>query len=200
GIASTWILDRVPDRLVRRAADWSITPWLLIVALCATAVNARPASFQGAINLAWGVETLSEYYGRKRFGTADWPIDHQGELAAWLQEHTEPDDKVFVWGFDPVIYVWSQRRPASRLIYHFPLALRGADHAFWLDVLMQDLERTQPPVIVVATEDAVPKVTGFEGDSRDLMVTYPELLTFVLTNYDEPFQIGPYEVRRRREH
>ncbi|MEM6931888.1 MAG: hypothetical protein AAF602_33455, partial [Myxococcota bacterium] len=199
GIACTWALDRIPERDVQRAMDFPWSPLVLAAVLCAMAVHARPASYQGLVNLAWGVESLEEYYGRKRFGTADWPIESQAELSAWLRAHTDPDDRVLVWGFDPVIHVWSERRPASRLIYNFPLALRRSDHDFWLDVLMRDLERTAPPVIVVATDDEVPKVTGFEGDSRDLMVTYPELLTYVLTNYDEPFEIGPYEVRRRRE-
>jgi 4-amino-4-deoxy-L-arabinose transferase-like glycosyltransferase len=39
----------------------------------------------------------------------------------WLQRHSRPGDRLFVWGQDPHIYLDSGLRPASRYIASFPL-------------------------------------------------------------------------------
>ncbi len=198
GIASTWLLDRVPAGLVQRVTQPRWVPLAATVMLCGLVYYARPIGYRGMWSIASGEETLEEHYGRNRFKAYGWPISDQAELSAWLRESTVPDERVFVWGFDPVIHVWSERRPASRLIYNFPLALRTSDHDFWLDVLLRDLERADPPVFVIATGDALPMVTGFEGDSRDLFLSYPKLVAYVLHNYEMPQSIGAYEVWTRR--
>ncbi len=38
------------------------------------------------------------------------------ELARYIRQNSREDDRVFVWGFQPIIYVASGRRPASRFI------------------------------------------------------------------------------------
>jgi 4-amino-4-deoxy-L-arabinose transferase-like glycosyltransferase len=43
------------------------------------------------------------------------------EAGRYLADHSAPDDKVFVWGQAPKIYLDARRRPASRYIATFPL-------------------------------------------------------------------------------
>ncbi len=48
----------------------------------------------------------------------DWKI---GETGNYLRLHSNPSDKIFVWGQATPIYLDAQRRPASRYIATFPL-------------------------------------------------------------------------------
>ena len=43
------------------------------------------------------------------------------EAARYLSTHSSPDDRIFVWGQTPEIYLDAYRRPASRYITTFPL-------------------------------------------------------------------------------
>jgi 4-amino-4-deoxy-L-arabinose transferase-like glycosyltransferase len=43
------------------------------------------------------------------------------EAGRYLSTHSAPDDKIFVWGQTPEIYLDARRRPASRYITTFPL-------------------------------------------------------------------------------
>jgi 4-amino-4-deoxy-L-arabinose transferase-like glycosyltransferase len=43
------------------------------------------------------------------------------ETARYLLEHSDPHDRIFVWGQTPAIYLQAQRRPASRFVVTFPL-------------------------------------------------------------------------------
>jgi 4-amino-4-deoxy-L-arabinose transferase-like glycosyltransferase len=38
-------------------------------------------------------------------------------LAAWIKEQTTAEDRIFVWGFNPDIYRYTDRLPASRFVY-----------------------------------------------------------------------------------
>lgn len=43
------------------------------------------------------------------------------ETARYLSEHSAPDDRIFVWGNKPTIYLEARRRPACRYILTYPL-------------------------------------------------------------------------------
>lgn len=38
-------------------------------------------------------------------------------IAAWIKEQTTAEDRIFVWGFNPDIYRYTDRLPASRFVY-----------------------------------------------------------------------------------
>jgi 4-amino-4-deoxy-L-arabinose transferase-like glycosyltransferase len=82
------------------------------------------------------------------------------ETGRYLSEHSAPDDRIFVWGHAPNIYLESQRRPACRYILTFPLTgyvfggpLPGVDTRKWIVpgawmTLEQDFRRHPPAYIV----------------------------------------------------
>lgn len=82
-------------------------------------------------------------------------------LARYIQQNSREDDRIFVWGFQPIIYVASGRRPASRFIICH--ALTGQipwvnidpeeDTSQWIlpgswPLLMNELEKNRPLFIV----------------------------------------------------
>jgi len=116
-----------------------------------------------------------------RDGT-DFSLAADLEMADYLKQNTGPDDPVFIWGYETLVYFLAERRPASRFITHQPLASRWQMPG-WREELMTDLERQRPPRILVMRRDAMPAVTGSTLDSAALLAEYPELQRFIQRHY-----------------
>lgn len=90
---------------------------LALGALARAAAGQRNGLVRGLIVLA-GVSLLvppARSLGRLR-GRA--PIyDPTVRVSQYIREHSDPADRIFVWGFQSEIYFNSDRRPASRFVY-----------------------------------------------------------------------------------
>ncbi len=87
-------------------------------------------------------------------------------LTSWVVQTTPPDATLFVWGFEPVVYDASMRRPASRYIYDVPQRVawsRGPACAR----LEQDLRAHPPAAVAVEKDDWFVDVTGNLLDSAE---------------------------------
>ena len=106
-------------------------------------------------------------------------------VAAYIQDHTRPSDRVFVWGDWPALYVESDRLMATR----FPGFLRGFARGsgqppnnwdttsdVW-PLLQADLSRN-PPALIVDTASA-----GWSDFSMYPMRNYPVLIDLVADHY-----------------
>lgn len=121
--------------------------------------------------------------------TYDWtpPIAQHGLVAQYVEAHTSPGDRIFVWGVWPAMYVESDRLMASR----FPGFLRGFARGSKLppnnwdtapDVwpaLQSDLERN-PPKLIVDTSTA-----DWSDFAMYPMSDYPALAEIVATHYHQ---------------
>jgi hypothetical protein len=113
------------------------------------------------------------------------PVPAHESVAAYIRAHTRPEDRVFVWGNWPALYVESDRLMATR----FPGFLRGfargsglppinwdTSAAVW-PALEEDLQRN-PPVLIVDTAPA-----GWSDFAPYPMSNYPVLAGFVSSRY-----------------
>ena len=118
-------------------------------------------------------------------------------VAAWLQAHTDPSDKVFIWGFEPHIYYASDRKPASKYIYN--VAQRVEWENQWArDELMRELEAAPPRVIVVERGDSFPVVTGNDDDSAGALLDFGRLHRFITEHYGYQHRIQDFEIYVRK--
>lgn len=114
------------------------------------------------------------------------PVPAHQAVAAYIRNHTRPDDRVFVWGDWPALYVESDRIMASR----FPGFLRGfargsalppnnwdTSAAVW-PALQADLTQ-HPPALIVDTSASA----NWSDFSMYPMSDYPVLAQFVATAY-----------------
>jgi hypothetical protein len=113
------------------------------------------------------------------------PVPQHQAVATYMREHTSPDQRVFVWGNWPALYVESDRLMASR----FPGFLRGFARGSdvppnnWdttADVwpaLQSDLN-AHPPALIVDTAAA-----GWSDFSMYPMSNYPVLADLVASRY-----------------
>jgi hypothetical protein len=90
-----------------------------------------------------------------------WRVPADENLCRFVQEHSRPDEKIFVWGFRGDVYVDCHRRPASRYVFTtvvaglvtwFNGASKANDDARAMpgsrETLVRELEQTRAPVIV----------------------------------------------------
>jgi hypothetical protein len=116
------------------------------------------------------------------------PISHydgQMHVIQYLRQKSAPEDGVFVWGSEPLIYFLAQRNPPTRFVSNLGLISLWAPPAWRLD-LMRDLEAAPPQYIVVAREDWVPMISfNFLDSAAYLQQRFPALLAFVTSRYQK---------------
>ncbi|MEO8056513.1 MAG: glycosyltransferase family 39 protein [Acidobacteriota bacterium] len=118
------------------------------------------------------------------------------EAAAWLRRASPRDARVFVWGYEPVIYEDCGRLPASRYVYNAP------QRAPWYASiarprLLSDLALHPPAAIVVERGDVIPQVTGDSLDSDRALESFAGLRTLLETSYEEEKGTARFRYFRR---
>jgi hypothetical protein len=127
------------------------------------------------------------------------------ELARWLDAHSQPVDKLFVWGHFSPIYYLAEREPGTRYLstsvhmgnfdpHHLPADFDAAAHRSEVDVerTIHDLEQNKPPWIV----DTAP--ADIHDWSKVPLSKFPELADYVATHYDLVATPGGAAVYHRR--
>lgn len=67
--------------------------------------------------------------------------------AVYIEENTEPDQRVLVWGYKPSVLFQANRLPPGRYTYHHPTVTPGYTDAI-VPELIADMEAQQAPYIV----------------------------------------------------
>ncbi len=136
-------------------------------------------------------------YGRTvagLFSPSKTELEYVDPVAVYIRENTSPQDKVFIWGFRPVInFVSGREAPVSYLPY--PLAhVKSALASRWADQFYQQFTN-DPPVLVInmieeADRDRIPdldrEVRKQETIKYKDVVLAPNLkdmLNFIEDNY-----------------
>lgn len=105
--------------------------------------------------IAFGVLVMPNYY---LFGTpaekarllyADAPFPESIPVGEYLARHAHPEDRVFVYGNEPQILYYSNRRTACRYIYVYPQLTPAPGVLERQDALLNELRSTLPRYIVV---------------------------------------------------
>ncbi|MCW5548472.1 MAG: glycosyltransferase family 39 protein [Opitutaceae bacterium] len=141
------------------------------------------------------------------------PEDPSHRVAAYIRQNSNPADRIFVWGFHPDIYLYADRRPASRFLYaSFITGLipwtntapeRDTAYAIVpraMDTLLEELT-AKPPLFIVDCS---------AGPNRHWqkypLEKFPALHAFVRQHYrlEEPHQFVPqgfrlYQLRKPDE-
>ncbi len=159
-LRGTWSLTR----LERMAAVWLILGFIVIALQSrhfghhATAL-VIPIAILGARattrSMAFGAATLAGVL----VATATIAIFPQSgpataRIGQWVAAHTEGEDAVLVWGFEPNVYLVAERQVAGRYPYLLPLVTPGYSTPRQVNSWISDLE-ADPPAVIVDAEAAV---------------------------------------------
>lgn len=133
----------------------------------------------------------------KLYYVADYSLDTDRRAAREVARLTTPDDTVLVWGFEPAIYWFSGRRPASHYLYDVPQRARWQRERA-RDELIADVRRSRPRVVLVQHGDYFEFVTGDDRDSYAALKTFPELERIVEDDYVPVGMVDDLDLYLRR--
>jgi hypothetical protein len=200
---------------------WETThPWLALLAGWGTLAALRKTSLRStsfvaallALPLVWSligrwgfyrdsaryaVGALSRQRWLARFTSgADYSFVADTQVADYVRTHTKSSDPVLVWGFEPAVYLLSDRRPPTRFFFNVPVAVPFSPEA-WKTEFLSDLDRTPPELLLVVRNDAIPWATGLPDDSAAQLQAWPELRRVLDQGYSFETQIEDFAIYRR---
>lgn len=158
-----------------------------------------PERWESLSRIVTGGQTLAEDQHRRNYRTRDMSLRDNVAAGAWLESHTDPDDTVLVWAYDPMVYVLGDRNMAGRFPYTYPLVVPWAPVEAYEAELLEDLRRAPPAAILIGSRDAVKLVTGHKKDSRRMLRELPELDSWIRDRYVLAERVGRYEILVPRE-
>jgi hypothetical protein len=138
----------------------------------------------------------------RRFGTynlGDYSHRANIEVATFIEETTDPEDRIFIWGFEPAVYFYANRRSPSRFLVSAPL-VDPPTGTGWREEFLADLETHPPAVICTLSRDDQWYLHGVHGDSTQLLVeSFPEFAQWIEERYTPDVQIEHFAVWRRMD-
>lgn len=149
---------------------------------------------------ALGVSELEnrEALDQRFYYVADFNLAADRDVANAVKRITRPEDSIFVWGFEPAIYWFSERKPASRFIYNVPQRAAWGQ-AYARRQLMTELEADPPAAVIVQYDDRFRFVTGDDLDSSEALPRFPELASLVQRDYVLLERVEDFDLYRRKD-
>jgi hypothetical protein len=136
----------------------------------------------------WLVRFGRPYAGDNSFLATRW-------AAEYVRGHTQPGDRVLVWGFEPAVYLLANRRPGTRFFFNVPVASRFVPPG-WRDQFLHDLETHPPELLLVLSHDAIPWANGRTDDSAAQLADWPRLEEWVAARYSRETEIEDFTIYR----
>lgn len=116
------------------------------------------------------------------------------EASEWIKANTPEDSSIYVWGFDPNLYLLADRPSVTRFISNFTQRVSWSSEETRRE-LMETLQSNPPAAIVVSKFDIMEAVTGNMMSSGDLLETdFPALRDFVQNRYVLVENFGNFDV------
>jgi 4-amino-4-deoxy-L-arabinose transferase-like glycosyltransferase len=193
-----WLFDQTLGSRQR----WKIVAGLLVLGLAA-AMIVRSGSVNRAIGMtAWNTRHLTGDLDRetylRRFQSRDgraFSAADNARLAAYIRVHTEPHERVFVFGMSAGTYFLSGRLPASKFLWAYPAVSNMLDRPeFRVETLAEELGRVAPRYIVLQRYNG----DSFSGwRAADSFASPP--MADLLRRYHHEVEIGHFAVYRLRD-
>jgi hypothetical protein len=116
------------------------------------------------------------------------PISHyagQMHVIQYLREKSTPQDGVFIWGSEPLIYFLAHRNPPTRFVVNLDLISLWTPPS-WRGELVRGLEAAPPKYIVVVRHDGERTLPfNFPDSDAYLNQRFPALREFVTRRYQK---------------
>jgi len=139
-----------------------------------------------------------EIYSRFRvqeFTLKDFSFSEDYRISLYLRGHTQKAEKIFIWGWESLIYFLSERKPASRFIFIYPLIQSDFDtRENFRKILLAELKKERPRYFVVARKDQNP-IDEIGSEKR--LSSFPEVLELLKLKYYKEKETESFILYRR---
>lgn len=115
--------------------------------------------------------------------------------ATFLRGNLRPDETMYLWGFDALLYFEAGRHSPTRFGFNYPMVAGSPRHAEAARrEVIAALAARPPKAIVVQEKDRTPITPG----SRAALGSFPELAALIVRDYREAYANDNFTVYLRR--
>jgi hypothetical protein len=198
-LLSAWLLHQT----LGSGRRWKVAAGLLVLAFTGVMVAHSRSLNRLASSTVWDARHLLgridrplylEHF-RSRATQAFSAADNEA-VADYVRSHTDPVDRIFVFGMAGGVYFSSGRLPASRFLFVYPAVSNMviARPEFGVEHLAAELTRTAPRYIILQRHNA----DTFSGwRAADSFAAPP--MTDLLRHYQPETEVGDFLLYRRRD-
>ncbi|MBI4456090.1 MAG: glycosyltransferase family 39 protein [Acidobacteria bacterium] len=111
--------------------------------LCGILIVGIPLS----VHQEYFLKESSDQISRRYFGYNPFPESKQ--IARFLADRTSPKDAVFIFGSEPQILLYSQRKSATRFVMIYPLTSRYPRYREFQEKAWQEIQENRPKYILL---------------------------------------------------
>lgn len=163
---------------------------LLTVLIAFTPLGGR---LRDVVRVAVTSQTMEDYIrSRREYAFPTYNVEEIRQVAERLRSTTTPDQRVFVWSFEPTINVRAKRHTVSRFLYNYPFRITDR----YETELMEALRSRPPDAFVVRSGDRFPGYGDSYVDSSILLNQMERLAAFLRRRYELSERVGRYSIWR----
>jgi len=121
------------------------------------------------------------------------------DVAQYIKKNTAKEDSILVWGFDPLVYLLSDRQAPTRFFFSAPLSASfNSKRNDWKQEFLNDIRNARPCYIVVVVNDMLKNkfMANVKKDSLSLLREFPDFSNFLEQNYVLENKIGDFFLYR----
>jgi len=137
-----------------------------------------------------------EYFDAGFREGVDYSFAADRKAADYLRGHTQPKDRIVVWGFEPLIYYMADRQSATRFGFNYELIL-GEGFGYrsrYRQEFMAALQKTPPAYLLVVDRDVN---SIMSQSSKESLNDFPEFRHFMMDRYVLETRVGDFAFWRR---
>jgi hypothetical protein len=157
----------------------------------------REVASRSITQLDYMIGQLDQESYLARFSTTDFNVIDSRFVADIVTQLTQKDERIYLWGFDALVYFLADRNSASRFGFNYPMVVGTSAHKESAKhELMETLLQNPPKLILVEDNDSnnlMPRT------SRQYLDEFPELQKFIFTRYATATNNRQFVVYARRE-
>jgi 4-amino-4-deoxy-L-arabinose transferase-like glycosyltransferase len=119
-------------------------------------------------------------------------------VATYIRDHTSPHERIFVWGNAAVLYLRSERRPASRFLGIWPFATKIREVGY-RRILLDELHANKPVYFVrwkYADDGRFESAKCLIPIDPRSLENFPELSALIRAEYKMEWETDHYEIFR----
>jgi hypothetical protein len=157
----------------------------------------RISRFRTTFGYVTGRMSEEHYYAQYDIGR-DFSAMGTRRAAAYLRDHTQPQDTALIWGVEPLVSFLAQRRsPTNFISFYVLVSGQGKNPKLedWRTDFLADIRRQPPAYIVLVDNDVTPLAPV---GSRAQLKDFPAFKAIVDSEYEIETQVEDYQFYRRK--
>lgn len=173
--------------------------WLIVVVLVAGGWISSPAwdASRAGISAMRTNDPIATVRNSVYDG-GDYSIDDAVEFSELVRLRRNPDDGLFVWGYETVLYFLVEEPPRYRYPYAWPFVVDFYDERYTSD-LLERLRASPPRHFIVQKNDATPWVTGRPESSAEVLPQVHSLNDFLKDGYQLVLSTPRFDLFEKRQ-